>query len=52
MRLVRQGMTNVEIAAELVISEETVKIHVRNLLKKLNVKSRTDVAALGETDRN
>ena len=38
-----KSKTNSEIADELVLSEETVKIHVRNLLKKLPVDGRQDV---------
>jgi DNA-binding NarL/FixJ family response regulator len=37
-------MSNPEIAADLFLSEETVKIHVRNLMKKLPVESRAEVA--------
>jgi len=38
-------MSNPEIAAECFISEETVKIHVRNLMKKLPVDNRQNVGA-------
>jgi DNA-binding CsgD family transcriptional regulator len=41
----RQGMGNGEIAAELSLSEETVKGHVRNLMRKLPVESRGGVGA-------
>ena len=34
------GMSNKQIASVLNISEQTVKVHVRNLLRKLNVRSR------------
>ncbi|MCL1793777.1 MAG: LuxR C-terminal-related transcriptional regulator [Oscillospiraceae bacterium] len=40
----QRDMTNPEIAAEMFLSEGTVKIHVRNLLKKLPVEGRRDVA--------
>ena len=43
------GKTNAVISAELYLSEETVRIHVRNLMKKLNVENRRDVVALTET---
>lgn len=33
-------MSNKQVAFELHISEETVKVHIRNLLRKLNVRSR------------
>ena len=35
--------TNEDIAAALGISENTVKFHVKNLMKKLSVSSRTEV---------
>lgn len=37
------GKTNEQIAAELVISENTVKFHVKNLMKKLSVTSRGEI---------
>jgi len=43
LRCLRRNMTNAEIAGELFISEETVRIHVRNLLKKLGIENRRDV---------
>ncbi|MGL5740427.1 MAG: LuxR C-terminal-related transcriptional regulator, partial [Plesiomonas shigelloides] len=41
-----RGMSNKQIAAEQFISEETVKVHVRNLLRKLNVRSRVAATVL------
>lgn len=38
------GMSNKLIAKELAISEGTVKVHVKNLLKKLNLHSRMEAA--------
>ena len=40
--LLTSGMTNRQIADELYISENTVKIHVHNVLKKLKLKNRRE----------
>ena len=45
LALVTQGLRNKEIAAELGISENTAKYHLRNILAKLHAQSRTEVAA-------
>lgn len=37
---VARGMSNKQIASHLHISEETVKVHIRNMLRKLDVRSR------------
>ncbi len=44
IRLVARGRTNQQIAQELVISEKTVKTHVSNILSKLNLEDRTQLA--------
>ena len=44
LRLVAQGQSNKEIAAGLVIAEETVHTHVSNILSKLHLASRTQAA--------
>jgi DNA-binding NarL/FixJ family response regulator len=44
LELVVEGMTNKEIAANLVISENTVKIHLRNILEKLHLQNRIQAA--------
>jgi DNA-binding CsgD family transcriptional regulator len=43
-----KGMGNSEIAAELFLSEETVRIHVRNLMKKLNLANRHSIERWSE----
>ena len=45
LRLVVQGSTNREIAAALSVTENTVKIHLRNILEKLHLQNRTQAAA-------
>jgi len=47
LRLISQGNANKEIAAQLSLSEETVKGQVRNLLSKLGAKDRTHAAMIG-----
>ena len=44
LRLVARGLANREIADLLVISENTVKNHVRNILEKLHLHSRVEAA--------
>ena len=47
VKLLERGLSNKEIAAALVIEPATVKNHVHNVLRKLNVHRRGQVAALG-----
>ena len=47
LRLVAQGATNKEIAFSLYISENTVKFHIRNIMEKLNLKNRAQIAVYG-----
>jgi DNA-binding NarL/FixJ family response regulator len=42
LRLVAEGMSNKAIAQTLSISENTVKYHMRNILQKLGVQTRTE----------
>lgn len=44
LRLIAEGCSNSEIARRLVISEKTVKSHVGNILSKLHLEDRTQVA--------
>jgi two-component system, NarL family, response regulator LiaR len=44
VRQVAQGHSNQEIARQLVISEKTVKTHISNILSKLNLVDRTQLA--------
>jgi len=60
LHMLRQGLLNKQIAHELQIEETTVKAHVSEILRKLNVSSRTQAvieaqkidfeSVLGETD--
>lgn len=60
LRMLRQGLLNKQIAHELQIEETTVKAHVSEILRKLNVSSRTQAvieaqkidfeSVLGEAD--
>jgi DNA-binding NarL/FixJ family response regulator len=47
LRLIAAGNANKEIAAQLSISEETVKSQVRSILAKLGAKDRTHAAMIG-----
>lgn len=45
LKLVAQGITNKEIAQSLQISENTVKNHLYNIMEKLHLKNRVQIAA-------
>src|SRR4029450_10496215 len=46
VQLISQGLRNKEIAVALGISEQTAKVHVKNILAKLNVSDRSAVVAV------
>jgi DNA-binding NarL/FixJ family response regulator len=41
------GLTNQEIARRLMLSHETIKTHLGNILVKLNARDRTHAAVIG-----
>ncbi len=45
LEMMAEGATNPEIADRLVITVSTVKTHVRNILRKLHVRNRTEAVA-------
>jgi LuxR family transcriptional regulator, maltose regulon positive regulatory protein len=47
--LVRQGLTNPEIAQTLFVSVSTVKVHMRHIFEKLGVRTRTEAALLADS---
>jgi DNA-binding CsgD family transcriptional regulator len=49
LQLLRQGMTNEQIARSLWVSVPTVKVHVRHIFDKLGVRSRTEAALWKES---
>jgi DNA-binding NarL/FixJ family response regulator len=51
VRLIADGASNPEIAQQLFLSRKTVERHVSNLLKKVGVRNRAELAArVGELD--
>jgi len=49
IRALQQGKPNKVIAYELNMCESTVKVHIKNIMKKLNARSRTEVAIKAQT---
>jgi len=52
MNLIAEGMSNNEIAAGLHIATHTVKSHVRNIMEKLMLHTRLQIAAYAHRDRS
>jgi DNA-binding NarL/FixJ family response regulator len=50
LQLLADGMSNADVAARLFISQETVKSHVRHILKKLEADTRTHAVAIALRD--
>ena len=51
LRLTAQGQSNAQIAAELWVTEQTVKFHLSNTYKKINVTNRTSASRWAENHR-
>lgn len=49
LRLVATGATNKDIAQELFIAENTVKNHLKNIMSKLHIRNRVQLAALARS---
>src|SRR5207302_9459597 len=46
LQLLADGMSNQDVAQKLLISQETVKSHVRHILTKLDAETRTQAVAI------
>lgn len=47
LKLISKGLSNLEISDTLCLSEMTVKTHLKNIFKKLNVSNRTQAVLVG-----
>ncbi|MGZ6562146.1 MAG: response regulator transcription factor [Solirubrobacteraceae bacterium] len=47
LQLISEGLTNREIGQRLLLSEETVKVHMRHLYARLQARSRAHAVAIG-----
>jgi DNA-binding NarL/FixJ family response regulator len=45
LKLVTKGATNKEIAQKLIIAQNTVKVHIKNILEKLQLRNKQQAAA-------
>ncbi|MBN2072901.1 MAG: response regulator transcription factor [Actinobacteria bacterium] len=50
LSFIATGLSNDEIAGKLVVSPNTVKFHVGNILNKLNVRNRTEAIAVAQKE--
>jgi LuxR family maltose regulon positive regulatory protein len=49
LKLIAEGLSNKEIARDLVIAPETVKSHVKNIFAKLNVEKRAQAVSRAQS---
>jgi DNA-binding NarL/FixJ family response regulator len=49
LELIAKGLTNAEIASALFITLSTAKVHVRSILRKLGLRTRTEAAIYATT---
>ena len=49
--LIKEGRSNLEIASDLYISENTVKFHIKNILKKTMCSNRTELITLFKSNK-
>ncbi|MCF3793203.1 LuxR C-terminal-related transcriptional regulator, partial [Salmonella enterica] len=51
LKLLAQGLPNKMIARRLEITDSTVKVHVKHMLKKMNLKSRVEASVWEHQER-